>query len=68
MEIQCKYSWQKYPWQKYPWQEYPWQKYPWQKYPLPCAHVSCCILCAKDLNDCPICRQMIEIRHKIFFG
>jgi len=32
---------------------------------LPCAHFSCCNICSKQLNTCPICRQPIQTKLKL---
>jgi hypothetical protein len=33
---------------------------------VPCGHVCCCADCAADLHECPICRQAIRERVKLF--
>ena len=33
---------------------------------LPCKHVSCCEKCAENLNNCPLCRNSIQSKIKIY--
>jgi serine/threonine protein kinase len=33
---------------------------------VPCGHVCCCADCAADLHECPICRQAVRERVKLF--
>ena len=35
---------------------------------IPCGHVSCCQECSADIHDCPICRQPVTKRQKLFFA
>jgi hypothetical protein len=35
---------------------------------VPCGHVCCCGECAVDLRQCPICREAIRERLKLFFA
>ena len=35
---------------------------------LPCAHIACCVSCADDLHECPICRTEIQSRIRTFFS
>eukprot|EP01118_Nematostelium_gracile_P008530 TRINITY_DN2829_c0_g1_i1.p1 TRINITY_DN2829_c0_g1~~TRINITY_DN2829_c0_g1_i1.p1 ORF type:complete len:328 (+),score=82.14 TRINITY_DN2829_c0_g1_i1:74-1057(+) len=33
---------------------------------IPCGHVCCCENCSQDVKDCPICRQKIAQKFKVF--
>lgn len=33
---------------------------------MPCKHISCCEGCSRAINDCPLCRQKITSKIKIF--
>ena len=33
----------------------------------PCGHVSCCVKCAEDLDSCPMCRNHITKKIRLFF-
>ena len=35
---------------------------------MPCRHCSACQQCAANLTECPICRQQVETKIKLFFS
>jgi len=34
---------------------------------IPCTHLTCCRLCAKQIKECPVCRARIKYKTPVFF-